>query len=701
MSLKNKILSFTQLGRTFNRMIAELKETTVSRNYLNSVINSMVDTVVVIDREFKITDINKSTGELLGYGREELIGKHFNVLCSDHEICERNLKLLIAEGAVSNIDTFYRAREGGEIPVVLSASTIRSRNNNANMLVIVAKDNTTYVKANEKMQEERDKQIHSENRLKQKQQELIAKHEELNNLFKKVAIANRERQKIMDSVGDMIILTDHEGVIKRVNKAVKEFTGKSDKDILDTNWEELIYEHELEATTLYAGSTELFHRPTHKWYELSSYPFEDVDLDFSGNVITIHETTEIKKITEELEKSGSKINENRIKLQSAHNQISVLMQNVTNQNDTSIRLSNLNLKKCYELKNCTNKDCFCYGKGPLRCWQIAGTYCGGKIQGTFAQKYYNCSECNVFQQATSDPISQIGEQFNNMMHVIEIKNRELENAYAELKNTQAQILQREKMASIGQLAAGVAHEINNPTGFILSNLGSLGKYVNRLIEFINTQAGALELLKEAEVSEEVAELRKKLKLDYILEDIDGLINESIDGAERIKKIVQNLKSFSRLDEAEYKPADINECIESTLNIVWNELKYNSTVIKDYGKLPLTRCYPQQLNQVFMNLLINAAHAIEKQGEIKIKTWNGDGTVNISISDTGSGIAEDRLNKIFEPFFTTKPAGKGTGLGLSITYDIVKKHNGDIKVESEVNKGTTFTVKIPVVEAVRA
>jgi two-component system NtrC family sensor kinase len=151
-----------------------------------------------------------------------------------------------------------------------------------------------------------------------------------------------------------------------------------------------------------------------------------------------------------------------------------------------------------------------------------------------------------------------------------------------------------------------------------------------------------------------------------------------------------------VDEADYKYADLNECIESTVNIVWNELKYKAILKKDYGKLPLTKCYPQQINQVFMNLLINAVHAIEKQGEITIKTWEEDKSIWAAISDTGRGIPEEHLNKIFEPFFTTKEVGKGTGLGLSITYEIVQKHNGDITVESEVGKGTTFKVRIPIV-----
>jgi two-component system NtrC family sensor kinase len=164
----------------------------------------------------------------------------------------------------------------------------------------------------------------------------------------------------------------------------------------------------------------------------------------------------------------------------------------------------------------------------------------------------------------------------------------------------------------------------------------------------------------------------------------------------VQKIVQGLKHFARVDEAGYKYADLNECIESTVNIVWNELKYKATLKKDYGKLPLTKCFPQQMNQVFMNLLINAVHAIEKQGEITIKTWEEDGSILAAISDTGRGIPKEDLNKIFEPFFTTKEVGKGTGLGLGITYEIVQKHNGEIAVKSEVGKGTTFTVRIPIV-----
>jgi two-component system NtrC family sensor kinase len=179
--------------------------------------------------------------------------------------------------------------------------------------------------------------------------------------------------------------------------------------------------------------------------------------------------------------------------------------------------------------------------------------------------------------------------------------------------------------------------------------------------------------------------------------VDSLVAESLEGSERVKKIVQDLKSFSRVDEAEYKVVDIAECLESTINIVWNELKYKVNLVKEFEDLPPIRCYPQQLNQVFMNLLVNAGQAIENQGEVRVRTWQKGDDAFIAVSDSGCGIPEESRARIFEPFFTTKEVGVGTGLGLSISYDIVKKHNGEITVESEEGKGTTFTVRIPVAE----
>ena len=275
------------------------------------------------------------------------------------------------------------------------------------------------------------------------------------------------------------------------------------------------------------------------------------------------------------------------------------------------------------------------------------------------------------------------------------RNRELATTVTELQSTQTQLLQQEKMASIGQLAAGVAHEINNPMGFISSNLGTLERYVGRLEEFIEAQTEALKVAAPAGVQEALADIRKQLKIDRVLGDIRNLIAESADGAERVRVIVQNLKSFSRLDEAESQETDLHECLESTISIAWNELKYKATLERDYGQLPPVVCQPRQLNQVFLNLLINASHAIDKQGVIRVRTWPEGDRACIAISDTGCGIPAEIRSRIFEPFFTTKEVGKGTGLGLSISYDIVKKHNGTIEVDSTAGQGTTFTIRLPI------
>lgn len=273
---------------------------------------------------------------------------------------------------------------------------------------------------------------------------------------------------------------------------------------------------------------------------------------------------------------------------------------------------------------------------------------------------------------------------------------ELEEAFHELKETQAKILQQEKMASIGQLAAGVAHEINNPIGYIMSNMSSLKKYQDRLVEYIGYVEGVLASDNPADSREEILARRKQLKVQVILDDCKDLIAETLEGAERVKAIVTNLKGFARIDHKAYAAANINGCIESTLNIVWNELKYKCTVDKQYGELPLTYCYPQQLNQVFMNLFVNAAHSIEKQGTITIRTWVDGDFIYMKFTDTGCGIPPENLSRIFEPFFTTKDVGKGTGLGLSISYDIIHNHHGNITVNSVVGVGTTFTIQLPVV-----
>ncbi len=280
---------------------------------------------------------------------------------------------------------------------------------------------------------------------------------------------------------------------------------------------------------------------------------------------------------------------------------------------------------------------------------------------------------------------------------LQFANLELRETNRQLEEAHNQLLQTEKMASIGQLAAGVAHEINNPISFVNSNLSSLEGYFQGLLQMLSVYEEHEGLLAENFPAQlkAIQAAKEKVELDYLKSDIVSLLSESKDGLLRVKKIVQDLKDFSHVGTAEWQMADLQAGLESTLNIVNNEIKYKAKVIKQYGKLPLIECLPLELNQVFMNMLVNAAHAIDDHGEITIRTALHGDEVLVEFSDNGGGISPENKKRIFDPFFTTKPVGVGTGLGLSLSYTIVKKHHGRIEMESTVGKGTCFKIWLPV------
>lgn len=284
---------------------------------------------------------------------------------------------------------------------------------------------------------------------------------------------------------------------------------------------------------------------------------------------------------------------------------------------------------------------------------------------------------------------------------LEAKNRELATALEQLKQAQLQIIQQEKLASIGQLAAGIMHEINSPITFVTTNLHSLKCYAAKSMQFADDiiplidRVALSEKANYSKLLDEIVHLKKTLKLDIIAADLNDLIAESVSGMERMERIVQDLKKFSRTGKTEHEIADINEGIESILKMAHCELKYKATIHREYGVLPKTTCNIGQLNQVFMNLLVNAGHALEKPGQIGIRTWSENDNIYVAISDTGCGIDPEILDRIFDPFFTSKKEGDGTGLGLSIAMDIIRSHSGDLMVDSEPGRGSTFTVRIPV------
>lgn len=274
-------------------------------------------------------------------------------------------------------------------------------------------------------------------------------------------------------------------------------------------------------------------------------------------------------------------------------------------------------------------------------------------------------------------------------------NRELKALNDKLGQAQSQLLQAEKMASIGQLAAGVAHEINNPIGYVHSNIGALEKYLGDFLKVLNAYEQAEATLDEAS-AKTIRSLKEQTDFAFLKEDVQALLAESREGIDRVKKIVKDLKDFSHVDEKEsWRHEDLHQGLESTLNVVWNELKYKCTVEKEYGELPLVECLLPQLNQVFMNLLVNAAQAIDEHGTITLRTGTEGERVWVEVADTGKGVPPENLSRLFEPFFTTKPVGTGTGLGLSVSYSIVKKHHGEITVDSSVGAGSAFRVWLPI------
>ncbi len=534
-------------------------------------------------------------------------------------------------------------------------------------------------------------------------------------------LAEEEQRKLSWAVSEnpcSIVITDPQGNIEYANKKFCSLTGYSYDEIVGQNQRVLksgetpteVY-REL-WRTITSGQT--WHGEFHNkkkngelfWELVSISPVKDEQGTITHYLAVKEDITQRKSNEQELAKS-------REELQLKHSELSELFAQVESGRreweDTMDSLSEMVLicDQWGVIRRCNRAVCTF---AMLSYEQIVGVEClelfsriGMEISGydgksghlvyDNGQRHFELLS-NTLKQIGSDEIRGVVVTIHETSELLKV-NEELQKAYAELQQTQAQVYQQEKMASIGQLAAGVAHEINNPMGFISSNLSTMGKYMDKIKVFETAVIEALHGLGDSEAVATLTELRRKLKIDFVLEDTGNLLAESLDGAERVRRIVQDLKSFSHVDDTQCKPFNINDCLETTLNMLRNEIKYVAEVERDYDdNLPLLNCYPQQLNQVFMNILANAAHAIEGHGVISVQTRCQGNCIAIKLSDNGKGIAPENLSRIFEPFFTTKEVGKGTGLGLSISYDIIKKHGGEMNVESELGRGTTFTVKLP-------
>jgi signal transduction histidine kinase len=294
--------------------------------------------------------------------------------------------------------------------------------------------------------------------------------------------------------------------------------------------------------------------------------------------------------------------------------------------------------------------------------------------------------------------------FYRQFHIKRKAHRQLESAYRELKlthkqlqSTQMQLVQAEKMASLGQLTAGIAHEINNPINFVSSNIEPLKNDISDVLEVLHKYEEVIENKSLKIHFQKVEERKHELELDYVQEEIHALLKGIEEGAVRTKEIVKGLRIFSRLDENDIKQFNVHEGLDSTLTLLKSKLGDRIEVIKQYGALPLIEGYPGKINQVFMNILTNAVHATPQKGKITITTYMQEDTVRICIRDTGTGMTPEVKRRIFEPFFTTKDVGEGTGLGLAISFGVIEQHKGKITVESEVGKGTEFIITLPVTQ----
>jgi signal transduction histidine kinase len=274
--------------------------------------------------------------------------------------------------------------------------------------------------------------------------------------------------------------------------------------------------------------------------------------------------------------------------------------------------------------------------------------------------------------------------------------REDEEAMALLRREQADVVREEKLTSIGWLAAGVARETGGPAGIIRNNLLALGKHLAKLADFLSAQSECIASGAKPELVAQVRQKRAQSRIDYLLPDVEDLVRESLEGTERILGVLADLKGFSRADGSGFRREDVNACVRRAIRLAEGNLRGRAALRLELGEVPLTRCDPARLDTAFRNLLVNAAHATERQGVVTVRSWTEEGRICVSVADTGCGIPEEELDRVFDPFFTTRDAGAGAGLGLSIALDNVYRHGGDISVGSEVGKGSTFTVRIPIV-----
>jgi PAS domain S-box-containing protein len=515
-------------------------------------------------------------------------------------------------------------------------------------------------------------------------------------LEEKVYQANIEWQSTFDSISDSIALIDPEQKIIRCNKATRTLLGLEFTDILDQPCWKLFHGTDSPISdcpmsrarlSLYSETSTIQHLD--RWMEDTVDPILSESGLLTGAVHIVRDVTERIKLVDSIKETN-----NLFSLFLKYSPVYSFIKEVTD-TESRVLLATDNFSDMIGISG----------------EQMVGKTMHELFPAEFAQKI-TADDQDVVSGGT---VLQVDEELNGRQYTtikfpitqggrrllagytIDISDRK--RSEETLREMQSQLMQQDKLATIGQLAAGVAHEINNPMGFVGSNMVTLRKYVEKYNHYIDGLEQEIRSASSGGLPETVQALRRQLKMDYMTHDVNVLLDDNIEGIERVERIVHDLSTFSRASSSISDSADLNSCLDSTINILMNEIKYSAVLKREFGELPDVHCNAQQINQVFMNLLINALHAIQEKGEeigeIVVRTWRNNGGVFISISDTGCGISPENMSKIFDAFYTTKEIGKGTGLGLAISAGIVLKHGGEITVKSEVGVGSTFTVRLPI------
>ena len=532
-------------------------------------------------------------------------------------------------------------------------------------------------------------------------------------LEEQIMRAGREWQSTFDAISDSIALIDPDQRVMRCNKATCTVLGREFADIINQPCWKLFHGADAPIQdcpmvkamlSLHSETTTVQHNG--RWLEVTVDPLLSDQGEFVNAVHIVRDVSELKRIESKLMEEKA-LYKDLIDTQPA-GMYRLRVSPMTPRNAADWRVT---VNSNYSVDMVTDRFCEILGIDPQSLKDNPGLV----ADMVYPEDRAGFEEKN-FQALAGIDVFKWEGRFGNDQNFVWVRFESVprklstgdiiwtgvvtditdsKQAEQSLRDMQTQLLHNDKLATVGQLAAGVAHEINNPMGYITSNLTSLGKYADRLDEYIAALQQSIAACSGHPGSVELDAIRKKLKVAYIISDMRELIGESLDGANRVRRIVQDLKSFSRVDQTDRCRTNLNDALETTINIAWNELKYIAALERNFGDIPEIFCYPQQLNQVFLNLLVNAAQAMNKQGQIIVRTWSDSGNVFVSVADTGTGMPEEVQKRIFEPFYTTKAPGKGTGLGLSISADIVRKHGGEIMVASQLGEGTVFTVRLPI------